>query len=101
MDRTSITKAFKELRKKGYFAQQNFLCCGTCAVNAIPDEYYNRFVYYHAQDYDCLKETGETHIGWAGDGLEICEVLNKYGLKTEWDFSERTRIKITLPTQEV
>ena len=60
-----LTLAFKELRKSGYLAKQNFCCCQSCA--------------------------------WAGNGKEIVEILNKYGIETEWSGSENTRIKITIP----
>ena len=36
--RTNLTKAFAELRKNGYFAKQNFLCCQSCGWAALSDE---------------------------------------------------------------
>ena len=32
---TRIGKAFAALRRQGYIARQNYLCCGTCAGAAI------------------------------------------------------------------
>lgn len=92
-----LTLAFKELRKSGYFARQNFRCCQSCAQAAISDEEAKKTVFYHRQDADNLKEDGSCYLTWAGNGKEIVSVLNKYGIETDWDESQNTRIKITIP----
>jgi len=45
-----ITKAFKEIRKNGYFARQNFLCCQSCGWASIPEQKVEKAVFYHRQD---------------------------------------------------
>lgn len=96
MDKSQITSAFKELRKLGYFARQNFTCCQTCGWASVPDEKGERAVFYHQQDNHSLKEDGECHLAWSGDGNEIVSVLNKHGVQTEWDGSDNKRIKIKI-----
>ena len=96
IDKSKITEAFRELRKLGYFARQNYLCCQSCAWYAIPEEKSGKVVFYHGQDNDRLKSEGKCHLGWSGDGNEIVRVLNKHGVKTIWDGSNNTRIQIDI-----
>ena len=96
IDKSRITKAFSELRKLGYFARQNFLCCQSCAWAEVPENKSEKVVFYHNQDNDNLKSEGKCHLAWSGDGNEIVSVLNKHGVKTEWDGSSNTRIKIDI-----
>jgi hypothetical protein len=96
MNKSNLTEAFKELRKIGYFARQNFTCCQTCAWAEVPDEKGERAVFYHNQDNSQLMSTGECHLAWAGDGNEIVSVLNKHGVQTDWDGSGNKRIRIKI-----
>jgi hypothetical protein len=91
---TNLTKAFAELRDKGYFARQNFLCCQTCAWDAVPDELAERVVFYHNQDYYDFKEGGTLYLAWAGDGELIVSILKKWGMEINWNGSETQRIGI-------
>lgn len=88
-----LTQAFKELRKKGYFARQNYLCCQSCAWASLPTE-TTKAVFYHQQDNDDLKENNSCYLAWIGNGREITDTLNKYGILTEWNGEENTRIRI-------
>ena len=92
-----LTLAFKELRKLGYFARQNFWCCQSCAWSAMNDEEAKKTVFYHRQDAYNLKEDGNCYLAWSGNGKEIVSVFNKHGIETDWDESPNTRIKITIP----
>ena len=96
MSKTKITAAFKELRKLGYYARQNYWCCQSCAWSDVPDEKSSKVVFYHNQDNDDLKRKGECMLAWAGDGNEIVSVLNKHGIKTEWSGSSDKRIQINI-----
>ena len=106
-DSEKITKAFKALRKKGWFARKNFWCCQTCGCAAVPHEYFNKFVFYHNQDAEALKEIwgkkcrgnisdGGLYLthGEGGNGKEICNALVNAGLTVEWDESNDTRILV-------
>lgn len=95
-DKKPLNAAFRNLRQLGYFARQNFWCCQTCAVSAVPDESDERYVVYHGQDADTLKETGSCYLAWSGNGTEIVTTLEASGVDAEWDGSEHTRIRITL-----
>lgn len=115
-DSEKITKAFKELRKKGWFARKSFWCCQSCGCAAVPNEYNNKFVFYHKQDADAIKtrrsryygrmsnvvaQVGDimdrgmymTH-GEGGDGKEVVNALIAAGLNVEWDESNNTRILV-------
>ena len=61
----------------------------------MPDEYEDRYVFYHAQDNDDLKRSGSCYLAWAGDGKEICRILQEAGITTKWNGLRSTRIFIT------
>lgn len=95
MNKENLNKAFRALRKAGYFAKQNFWCCQSCAWSDVPDS-QEKVVFYHRQDNDDLKENGKCRLAWSGDGNEIVKILNENGVKTEWDGNNDKRIKIFL-----
>ena len=90
--KNDLTQAFKELRKLGYFARQNFMCCQSCAWASVPDGKEEKVVFYHRQDNTDVKYSNSVYLAWNGNGAEIVEVLSKF-FKVEWDGSEYTRIK--------
>lgn len=92
MDNNNLNKAFRALSKAGYFAKQNFLCCQTCGWAAMTEEQAKKAVFYHAQDNDDKKDNRPFHLAWAGDGNEICKILNANNVKTDWDGSDDKRI---------
>jgi hypothetical protein len=89
-----LTAAFRNLRRDGYFARQNWMCCQNCGVHAVPEKYEN-YVFYHCQDADCLKETGQTHLAWSGDGDLIKRRCEDAGLHVVWDGTEATRLLVS------
>ena len=91
---TTLNNAFKELRKFGYFARQNFMCCQNCGWHAIPDGQTDKAVFYHQQDNDSKKEGKSFCLAWSGDGHQICDILNRNGIETNWDGSESKRIEV-------
>ena len=90
-----ITGAFKALRKAGYFARQNFWCCQSCGWAAIPEEKSKKVVFFHNQDAERKRAGSSFYLAWSGDGAEICRILSEHGVKTEWDESPDTRIRVT------
>lgn len=94
----SLNKAFRTLRKAGYLAKQNFMCCSSCGwaeINAIPDD-SKKAVFYHTQDADDLKDYGNCHLSWRGDGHEIVRILVENGVDATWDGHHTTRIEINI-----
>lgn len=96
MEKSKLTKAFQALRKAGYFARQNFLCCQSCGWSAMTDEQAEKAVFYHRQDADDLKENGSCHLAWSGNGKEIVKILEDNGVQTKWEGTDNKRIKIFL-----
>jgi hypothetical protein len=90
----NLTKAFNDLRRKGYFARQNFTCCQSCGWAEVPNEYENRAVFYHQQDQESMREGGDLYLAWAGNGQEIVKIFEKYGFLVDWNGDNRTRIKV-------
>jgi hypothetical protein len=92
---TNLTIAFKALRRKGYFAKQNFLCCQSCGWAEINElGYDDKAVFYHVQDYHDYKDGQDFFLAWRGDGNEIVKTLNKYGVQTLWNGEDNKRIKV-------
>jgi hypothetical protein len=96
MKKEQLTKAFKELRKAGYFARQNYQCCQGCAWAEIPDEKSERAVFYHGQDKRKIDKYGDVYLAWSGDAEEIVGILKNNGLDVEWSGDENKRIRVIL-----
>lgn len=88
-----LTKAFKEVRKLGYFARQNYTCCNSCGWNSVPYSREDKVIFYHRQDNDNIKINNNVYLSWRGNAQEIIQVFSKY-LKTEWDGTEYKKIKV-------
>ena len=113
--RVLLRKAFTDLRKQGFLAKQNFMCCSTCACAALAKEIretpckYIGTAYYHGQDNDRLKDRGEICVGFqppddnAEDwghllvGHAVKNTLLRYGLIVEWDGDAGKKLTVTLP----
>lgn len=95
MTRHNLTKGFRELRKHGYFAKQNFSCCQTCGWCDVPEEKKDKVVFYHKQDNEDKEEGNPFYLCWNGDGKEIQGILQKCGVETEWNGDETKRIRVT------
>lgn len=94
MAQSKLVKAFNSLRKKGYFCKMNHTCCQTCGWAEIPEGNDRKVVFYHAQDAERLKETGDVYLAWAGNGYEIVKAIEETGLQVEWDGKGDSRIKV-------
>lgn len=94
--RDAIKTAYKDLRCQGYFCRSNFWCCGTCACAAIPEDWSEKYVFYHRQDAQDIDRSGSCYLGWAGDGRAIADAMTRAGLTVEWDGTPRTRILVRL-----
>jgi len=119
--KTNLSKAFAKLRKMGYLAKQNYMCCQNCAGSAMtekastmidagkPKDEIRCCAFYHHQDAEYLKEGGDLYIAYGvmdskahGEigipskeaGREIVNVFNECGLETVWDGSDGQRIKV-------
>ena len=88
-----LNKAFEDLRKQGYFAEQNFWCCNSCGWSAMTDEQSKKAVFYHEQE-DEYKSSDKLHLSWSGDANEIMRIFNLNNICTLWDGSEDTKIII-------
>lgn len=91
---SKLTRAFKALRKAGYFARQNFWCCSTCGWADVPDG-VDKVVFYHAQDNADRKKGEPFYVAWSGDGHEICRIFQEAGITTTWEGSEHKRIQLS------
>ena len=88
-DKDRITAAFRALRKLGYTARQNFLCCGSCAMSQLAEEEkqgkdHSKFVTYNQQGDEHITDFGQLKdslfLYWAGDVKEIVKALEDEGL---------------------
>lgn len=91
----NLNKAFRELRKLGYFARQDFYCCQSCGWAAIPMD-AKKVVFYHHQDAAELKKNDECYLSWTGDRDEIAEVLERNGVLKSNPKDESQRFEISI-----
>lgn len=90
--KTNLSKAFAELRKAGYFAKQNYLCCQSCGWASMTEEEADNAVFYHNQDHRSFKKGDDLSLCWSGNGYQIFYILKKHGLDVVWDGSQFKRI---------
>ena len=123
---TNLTAAFKALRGLGFFAQQHFKCCRTCAgwaaANSLSElidrdptkkDQIKGVVYYHKQDAENKRDGKDFYIAYGsidtskhGElGLPTVEVgkivvttFATFGVETDWDGNPDTRIKVKVKT---
>jgi hypothetical protein len=91
---TKLTAAFRNLRRDGYFARKNWMCCQTCGCAALPEDCEN-YVFYHAQDADFLVEKNQTYLAWSGDGEQIKLRCEEAGLNVVWDGKDDSRLLVS------
>ncbi len=81
-DRERVAAGFRTLRKQGYAARMGFMCCGTCAADALKDS--DKTAFYSEQSNDSYSKGGKLkeslYISWSGDVDEIAEALQAEGL---------------------
>lgn len=93
-----LTKAFRQLRKLGYFAKRKLACCRSCAYYEIPDDKQNLYV-YTSYNEEQLKKEGIDYLYWSApndDASEIIKVLKANNIKATWNKDPNTAIKIDL-----
>lgn len=106
-DKQIFNDVFRELRKKGFIARQNYMCCQNCGWASIESEYDitddSNVVFYHNQDYEAFEDGNlecTIYLSWNGDGQTIKETFEEFGFNVLWDGTEHQRIGI-LPRKTV
>lgn len=115
-DNDRLNIAMRALRRQGIVACQDFVCCTTCASDALFDELDRRqwdarpphgFVFYHAQDTDLVIEgDGDLFLKFGCASAEpedkeavaeqIILALNAAGLSPSWDGDVKKCIRLPI-----
>jgi hypothetical protein len=114
-----ISRAFEDLRKQGFLAKENFLCCQTCAGYDLTIEAeklikegkeVNGCVYWHGQDEDNWNEIGQMFLAYGEMESEKCgtiglptkevgklvmKALKKHHVPCEWNGDPSRRILVS------
>lgn len=85
--RTALVMAFRALRRQGYIARMNHLCCSSCAGYSIGTAAEERVaagraaptgaVYWHRQDEAGYRESGKMYVRFGGIHTERFGLLGK------------------------
>src|SRR5579863_6308129 len=91
--RDAVKKAFSNLRKEGFIAKMNFMCCGSCAGYNIgadfdkkvleglqPNHYPKGCVFFHHQDNQHFEDDGVLYLAYGQ--IEGTEAKAKTELST-------------------
>jgi len=116
--RERLLEVFKELRKEGFLARANFMCCRTCAgydLACRAEELHKRgkeikgTVFWTRQDEEDLRKSGRMYISYGPLGTKkygtiglptktvgkiFCEKLTKYNIPHKWDGNPDVRILV-------
>lgn len=93
--RKKLRKMFATLRKAGFTARMNFMCCQSCAwaeignIEPQPED----VVFYHNQDNANIPD-GYVYLAWSGNMGEIYKAISNAGLYTDHDGNEDRRIRV-------
>jgi hypothetical protein len=105
--RALLAAAFRQLRRDGWWARMNHLCCQSCLTHDTDDD--KPYIGFHAQDNERIPESGYTYLThgpptgehdiyyegvWSKRAVKVIE---GQGLTVEWDGSMASRIKVFLP----
>ena len=103
--RALLAAAFRQLRREGWWARMNHLCCQTCLTYDTDDD--KPYIGFHAQDNERIPESGYTYLTHGppvddiyADGVwskRAVRVIESFGLTVEWDGTMASRIKVFLP----
>jgi hypothetical protein len=105
-DKKNFNLIFRELRKNGFTAKQNFLCCQSCGWSVLEDEGRQdgeNIVFYHKQDSESFKDSNlkrTIYLAFSGDGHTIKKTFEKHGYKVDWNGTNEERIGIQ-PKEEI
>lgn len=115
--RDKLNEAFKLLRKQGFVARQNFLCCQGCAGAQIHSDINKMqaagkklpvgYVFFHRQDTEKIERLGTVCLSFGNIeqneivssvdiGRKICDVLGGLGLFVSWRGDANQRIEVSL-----
>lgn len=100
-DKAVFNDMFKEFRKEGFIARQDYLCCNSCATSALEADYNvdenSSYVFYHGQDADAFENkmlTRTLYLGWQGNGKKLVEIIKAHGFQVDWDGTEERKIGV-------
>jgi hypothetical protein len=110
-----LDAACTELNAAGIVTRQHFTCCSNCGHLEIGDEIKEEkangltvrgYAFYHMQDTESAAEGGGIYLKYGASrkgsaalvriGQEIVAVLQRHGLKTDWNGEGTTAIQVDL-----
>ena len=101
-DKQLLNNAFRELRKQGYFARQNFYYWRKWREIPEANKGLTKYVFYHHQDNKKIKngfiEKGGMYVAWSGDGNQIVDIISQTALRAYWNGDKDKRILILSST---
>lgn len=108
-----VRKAFSEMRRRGILAEENLMCCQSCACSEMESQAEEfpgpvGYCFWHGQDHEELVTSGRTMLAFGafGDadseavGHIVVGCLERAGVRAQWDGSVSHRIEfwLTPPT---
>lgn len=104
-DKQVVDLIFKELKKRGFVAEQNFSCCQLCAWREIPAGKDDDIVFYTMQenrfDTEGYLERNHLVLTWRGNGHAIKQVAEEHGFRVHWNEENNHQIGLISPYRKV
>lgn len=85
---------FRNMRREGYIAHQNWKCCSSCGWAAIPEDKGEKVIFYHNQDNVNIPHF--VYITWSGDGSLIATKAQDAGFIVNWNGDKSQRMQLIL-----
>jgi len=82
-----ITKAFRDLRKLGFYAKQNSACCSGCTMIPEAQEKSGKYVYLTDQDMMNVKEQSYAYVNFHSEleAYQIMAMMIKNDINVIWN----------------
>jgi hypothetical protein len=111
-----LRRAFSEMRRYGILAEENLLCCQSCACSEMESQAEEfpedskpvGYCFWHGQDHEELVTSGRAMLAFNGFGATdsravghiVVGCLKRAGVRAKWDGSVSHRIEfwLTPPT---
>lgn len=90
VNKQNLKNFFRDLRKEGFFARMNFMCCNTCAWAEVPEDKEN-VVFYHNQENP---EDEYLYLCWSGDARIIFDIAENNNFDMIWNGNQDVKIKL-------
>ncbi len=92
--KTKLTELARIMKKNGVTVKYNYACCGNCGHTQLRELGLDKYIFYHVQIYDGIREnpdTKEIWLQWTMDLPTACRIFPQVAHLVDWDYIDGTK----------